>query len=253
MIMKTTKFRASGSAIIVGLATALSTLPIQAKALNAGLSIEAPKQQVRTNDGRIVVAQNSAVNGHNVNTVSYPGGIFAQRSRRNWTETNGDGTFHFKETGRDDWSVYLYDASRNTEIQLDLHRKQILFSARGKRKKPLYRISSSTAKATSRPRPVRNNSCQTLGNQISRNSNRPVTVKFVNRSGEFRSVMWIDFKGQPTHYADLNPGQSFTINTFVTHPWMFTDGPGNCIEMFMPKRGSRTFNIKARSPGFGPE
>lgn len=85
----------------------------------------------------------------------------------------------------------------------------------------------------------------------SQNSNTPVTVTFVNKSGEYRGVMWVDFKGKPVSYANLNPGQSYTVNTYVTHPWMFTDGPGNCVEMFMPRQGVSKFNITAKSTGAG--
>ena len=66
-------------------------------------------------------------------------------------------------------------------------------------------------------------SCSKFGKVRSQNSNTPVTVTFVNKSGEYRSVMWIDFKGQPVSYANLDPGQNYTIKTHVTHPWMFTD------------------------------
>ena len=67
----------------------------------------------------------------------------------------------------------------------------------------------------------------------SQNSNTPVTVTFYNKSGEYRGVMWADFKGKWVSYANLEPGQSYTVNTFATHPWVFTDGPGNCIEMWV--------------------
>jgi uncharacterized protein YegP (UPF0339 family) len=85
----------------------------------------------------------------------------------------------------------------------------------------------------------------------SKNSNTPVTVKFINKSGEYRSVMWVDFKGRYVSYANLNPGQSYSVSTFVTHPWIFTDGPGNCVEMFMPKKGVKRFNITVKSTGEG--
>ena len=49
----------------------------------------------------------------------------------------------------------------------------------------------------------------------------------------------------PKAYANLNPGEEFTISTFLTHPWMFTDGPGNCVEMFMPQLGVPVFDITA--------
>ncbi len=84
--------------------------------------------------------------------------------------------------------------------------------------------------------------------QRSVESKTPLTVKFRNQSGGYRSVMWMSFQGQPTEYANLNPGEEFTIQTYLTHPWMFTDGPGNCMEMFMPQLGVDTFNITAPNP-----
>lgn len=85
----------------------------------------------------------------------------------------------------------------------------------------------------------------------SKTSDTKVTVTFVNKSGEFRAVMWIDFNGNPVPYANLNPGQSYKTDTFATHAWMFTDGPGNCVEMFVAKSGSTKFNISAPSSGAG--
>ena len=110
--------------------------------------------------------------------------------------------------------------------------------------------------APSRPRRTndpRHATCDRLGNEISRNSDVPVNMTFINRTNEPRSVTWIGFDGVPKEYALLNPGQSYSINTFVSHPWMFTDAPGNCIEMFMPQQGVRTFEITAPSRYFGRE
>jgi hypothetical protein len=87
----------------------------------------------------------------------------------------------------------------------------------------------------------------------SKKSNVPVKVKFVNKSGEYRGVFWLDYKGQMVNYANLNPGESYTIDTFVSHPWAFTDGPGNCIEMFYPAKGKNRYNLTVKSPGFGQD
>lgn len=94
-------------------------------------------------------------------------------------------------------------------------------------------------------------SCSNFGKVKSQNSNTPVTVTFINKSGESRGVMWINFKGGLVNYANLNPGQRYQVNTFVTHPWVFTDGPGNCVEMFMPRKGVSRFNITRKSTGAG--
>ncbi len=81
-------------------------------------------------------------------------------------------------------------------------------------------------------------SCRDFGRVKSRNSQQPITIRFTNNSGSHRSVMWIDYNGQPKHYRDLAAGESYAQKTFVGHPWMFTDGPGNCKEMFTPVYGA---------------
>jgi len=107
--------------------------------------------------------------------------------------------------------------------------------------------------APAKPGEPRSATCDSLGDERSRRSDVPISVTFRNRSEGMRGVMWIDFNGRPVEYATLAPGETFTINTYMTHPWMFTDGPGNCIEMFMPKPGVTSFAITTPNRNFGPE
>lgn len=95
--------------------------------------------------------------------------------------------------------------------------------------------------------------CQAQSGARSLRSDVPVSVVFRNLADGYRSVMWIGFDGMPVQYANLNPGETFSVNTYVTHPWMITDGPGNCIEMFMPQPGRASFDITAPGRDFGPE
>ncbi len=96
-------------------------------------------------------------------------------------------------------------------------------------------------------------SCDLFGKIKSKTSKIPVTVTFINRTDALRNVTWLDFKGKPVDYAQLQPGEKFTINTFITHPWMFTDGPGNCHEIFMPKKNLPTFRITIERQDLGGE
>jgi len=97
-------------------------------------------------------------------------------------------------------------------------------------------------------------SCKRFGTIKSVESKTPVKVTFVNKSDGHRAVMWIDFEGHPVDYAGLDQGETFTTPTHLTHPWMITDGPGNCIEMFMPQEeGDTRFELTVPSPVFGPE
>ncbi len=95
--------------------------------------------------------------------------------------------------------------------------------------------------------------CRMQSSARSERSDIPVNVVFRNLADGYRSVMWIGFDGMPVEYANLNPGETFSVNTYVTHPWMITDGPGNCIEMFMPQPGQTNFDITAPGRDFGPE
>jgi VHL beta domain len=94
-------------------------------------------------------------------------------------------------------------------------------------------------------------SCALEGRIKSKNSNKPVTVTFENGTGGLRNVTWLDFNGNPVDYAQLQPGEKFTVKTFVTHPWMFPDGPGNCHEIFMPKKNIKKFRITVERQGLG--
>ena len=93
--------------------------------------------------------------------------------------------------------------------------------------------------------------CPIYGKVKSKTSKTPVTVTFDNMSGEDRGVFWVDFKGEWVKYVDLKPGKRYTVDTYVTHPWIFTDTPGNCVEMFMPRKDILTFNVTAESRGKG--
>jgi hypothetical protein len=84
------------------------------------------------------------VNGYNVSYVAFDRGSFRQDGKR-WTEydINNRPVFTFDETGRDDWSVYLYDRSRNVRLQLDLHRRKIGYGENDQRVSDLYDIVSA--------------------------------------------------------------------------------------------------------------
>ena len=96
-------------------------------------------------------------------------------------------------------------------------------------------------------------SCDRLAGARPVSSEVPVTVTFRNRSGGWRALMIIGPDGVPRERGGLNPGEERTVNTFMTHPWMFTDGPGNCMEMFMPQPGIPVFEITAPNRFFGDE
>jgi hypothetical protein len=90
------------------------------------------------------------VDGSNLTRADFAEGGFEQRGER-WVEYGPEGRtrFYFEETGRDEWSVYLIDRSRNVAIQLDVHRRMVTLSERGRRQRDLHRITDVMASARS--------------------------------------------------------------------------------------------------------
>lgn len=92
-------------------------------------------------------------------------------------------------------------------------------------------------------------SCSQLFKIRSQNSDTATKITFVNDSGTVRALLWLDFSGQPKDYGSLNPGQQLTFDTFVTHPWMIATGPGDCLEIVMPRPGGSVIRIADESSG----
>ena len=90
------------------------------------------------------------VNGYMLTEAAFAEGKarFVSTDDGLWTEYGGDGEplAVFKEEGRDDWSVYLFDAGRNLRIQLDVWRRMVGISVDGKPMEdfhPITRVSAA--------------------------------------------------------------------------------------------------------------
>ncbi len=82
-------------------------------------------------------------------------------------------------------------------------------------------------------------SCKERTKLRSQSSNTATKLTVINKSGQYRGVLWLDFNGEPKSYANLNSGEQVSLDTFVTHPWMITDGPGNCLQIVMPEAAEK--------------
>ncbi len=93
--------------------------------------------------------------------------------------------------------------------------------------------------------------CSAQSSLRSKNSNTPAKLTFVNKTPESRTIIWINFNGQLQTYKTLAPGKSWSVNTFLTHPWLVTDGPGNCYGIYLASGGSRTVTLTRSGEGGG--
>lgn len=99
----------------------------------------------------------------------------------------------------------------------------------------LIGISLSTAQAR----------CSSNGLR-SLNSDVPTTITFFNQSQTYRRIEWIGFDGELKEYGGLNFGESKTIKTFLTHPWIITNGPGDCQQIVKPRAGGSVVRLGGR-------
>jgi len=201
-------------------------------------------------------APGNGVTGLNVTFVEYPAGVFIKNGPDTWVEQKkaGGDALRFVETFRSKDEVKLFDKSRKVHISLNIAGGAIWYAHDGSALKKLYDIVSTrgadspappppppapqaAASAETPTRSATKVSCKKLGSIRSKYSNRPTKITFVNNSGAYRGILWIDFKGQPKDYANLQAGQQITLDTFQSHPWMVTDGPGNCLQIALPRSG----------------
>ncbi|WP_417416263.1 MliC family protein [Hoeflea sp.] len=127
-----------------------------------------------SNPGLVRQIAFNGVNGRNVIAVFYPGGSISKNGNR-WTERNANGSYRFTETGRDDWSVYLVDRSRGVRLQLDLHRKLVLYAAGNGPMQRLYNIVDASRGKSGKQR------SQTQVLHFTCNEGIPLVVRIENR------------------------------------------------------------------------
>jgi|GEM_PF-3986967 len=84
------------------------------------------------------------INGRNVSAAYVRNGRFEETDQdsKTWKEFDkkGNAVFSFKETHRDEWSVYMKDESRNVRLQIDVHRKKVRYAAGNDAMSDLYDV-----------------------------------------------------------------------------------------------------------------
>jgi len=68
-------------------------------------------------------------------------------------------------------------------------------------------------------------------------------ITFVNRSKQPVKVYWLGYKGERVLYKTLKASESYTQDTFMTHPWLITDLHHNTWDVYMPTVQPRTVII----------
>jgi len=81
----------------------------------------------------------------------------------------------------------------------------------------------------------------------SEHSKVPTQIKFVNSSFLKVGVYWIDYSGREVQYATVEPRESYTQSTYMTHPWVIRDlASGEAVGFTVGARADQDFWITGR-------
>ena len=78
------------------------------------------------------------------------------------------------------------------------------------------------------------NACDTEGELRSLDDGTQITVTFINDSKISVDLFWIDYEGNREKFTSVPVDGSFTLLTYVSHPWVVVDPDGSCLQVFHP-------------------
>jgi hypothetical protein len=76
-------------------------------------------------------------------------------------------------------------------------------------------------------------------------ADEPASVTFQNSRSENVDVIWLNYQRAGQTYKTLGPGESYTQQTFMTHPWVFLDTVSkDCLGVYLPDAAQNTHIIR---------
>lgn len=84
---------------------------------------------------------------------------------------------------------------------------------------------------------------------VSKSTSGKITTKisFKNRLKQTVKIYWLNYSGRRVLYRQLKPGESYTQQTYVTHPWVVTDIGDACLGVYYPDSKARVVKLKNSS------
>lgn len=70
-----------------------------------------------------------------------------------------------------------------------------------------------------------------------------IHIIFRNTTKQTLSVYWVNYQGQDVLYSTLGPRQSYTQQTYVTHPWRVKESEGHLVKEIIAQYDWQTITI----------
>jgi hypothetical protein len=80
--------------------------------------------------------------------------------------------------------------------------------------------------------------CEHLSGIRSINSLDAVNLTFINNSKRELNINWIDYDGMEVSYFELADGDTVSVPSYLTHPWIIRLTNNACSTILIPKAGA---------------
>ncbi len=74
----------------------------------------------------------------------------------------------------------------------------------------------------------------------SEDSSRPMSITFYNATKEDAAVYWLDYEGKEIFYFLLQPEETRTCTTYVSHPWRIRDASNRLLQECLATEDAQT-------------
>lgn len=175
-------------------------------------------------------------NGWNTNFVRFNGGTFERTHTGAWLEFkdgNNRPRYQWRETHRDDWSIYFRDNSRNMTMQIDMYRNWIRLEWPGHPMQDQWRITEADSRINGR-----------LVTEIRTNAGNSLRMGRGGRWTEYNSRGVPEFYFRETHRDQWSvylrdDSRNMKMQIDVHRNWVRLEWPGHPMQDQWPIIGSR--------------
>jgi hypothetical protein len=117
--------------------------------------------------------------------------------------------------------------------------------------------AKSAAMSTSQSRLAAEQTRLTSGNcpaegTIKSGNGSAISPTVTNKSSVVLRYQWLDYQGTRTGGGELKPGETQTLGTYLTHPFIFLNPQGQCVRIIQFNEVGNYFVSELLAPSVGP-
>ena len=96
----------------------------------------------------------------------------------------------------------------------------------------LWSVGCATSSVSTLERPVYLIDCNDVGNYASTSGDEQFVVEFLNSRDSILDMYWINYEGEEVFKTSISPGETWSRNTYVIHPWVVRERSGLCVAAY---------------------